>query len=158
MYQQSSDVISSRLSRGLSGSMASSILSSSSSHSTQKPLTSGHRDVTATLFGTKASKLHPNETDFTMTMSMIASSGNLDQHPLPGNRRDSISSPGNGRGNESPSLFLILLTLSCLTLLLIPNREMVSDTSNWFSSLLPSSGIKLCAAYVLGVITKLVLM
>lgn len=175
MYQQSEQSkLSSRLSSGLTNSMASSILSSSSSSSGHQfmstPLTSGHRDVTATLFATKSSSRLPTETDFTMTSSMISSSGNLDQHPILGNngraRRDSSLSANRGHNDGSPSLFVIVLSVACIAVLLMPNSETAIDTKaniSWYHSIysylpLPSSGMKLCAAYVLGVITKLILM
>jgi len=143
-----------------SGTGKGSIIKSSST-------VSGHRDVTATLYptrpathvlsspeGVKAFESIPLGSSSSLTQSQIFAS---DAFNTGSRSPTSLSSaslvPSGGHDGRSPNYFLILLSVAAAVVLMMPNTE---EEKPYVLSFLPLPGlhIKLCAAYVLGCVTK----
>jgi len=143
----------------------------SSSSSPSSSNVSGHRDVTATLYPSKPSSHSISSPDGSrpfeaiphgtshggLTQSQIFS-GDIDS-PLNSSsslqdRRQQLSGQYNNPYYRTPpNYFLILLSVAAAVVLMMPNSE---EEKPALLSFLPLPGIhvKLCAAYVLGCVTK----
>ena len=150
MYQQAS---------GLESLMRAS----SSSLKSVASLVSGHRDVTATLLPVRPAA-HRSSTDgksfesipgssSNLTQSQIFTSGPLGSPSASSSRQITSLHSNNSSGNRSPAYFLILISVAAAVVLMMPNSDAEKPS---LMSFLPLPGIhmKLCAAYVLGCITK----
>ena len=134
--------------------------SSSGSGSTRsipsQSIQSGCRDVTATLYPSKAQAKNA-DSNFEMAQSMIGSDSGppVENHPWIRGTSES-GSRAAASNNRAPSAFLIAVSIACAMILLMPNSD---DDKPILLSFLPPSCIpgihlKLCAAYVLGCVTK----
>lgn len=155
MYQQASGI------ESLIRSSSSSFKSATTSPSSH---VSGHRDVTATLFTERpASHKVPSTGKFesipgsssNLTQSQIFTSG-LGSPPsgpssLGSNSRQIVGLHNNN--NRSPNYFLILISVAAAVVLMMPNSDAEKPSLMSFLPL-PGLHMKLCAAYVLGCITK----
>lgn len=152
MYQQPSGI----------ESLIRSSSSSSSLLSSQKSQVSGHRDVTATLLPERpaAHKLSsdgksfetiPGSSSSLLTQSQIFSSG-APGSPTSSSNSRSIAGLHNSI-NRSPNYFLILISVAAAVVLMMPNSDAEKPSLMSFLPL-PGLHMKLCAAYVLGCITK----
>ena len=156
MFQQASGIES--LLRSSTSSLRSS---SSSSAAAAAGLVSGHRDVPATLYAVRPAA-HLKSGDGKAFESMPGSSSNLTQSQI-----FSTSAPGSPTGaasanarqiaglnaNRSPTYFLILMSVAAAVVLMMPNSDAEKPSLMSFLPL-PGLHMKLCAAYVLGCITK----
>lgn len=140
------------------------IRSSSSSSSSTKSAgshVSGHRDVTATLFpdlpaahklstGGKSFESIPGSSS-NLTQSQIFTSG-PGSPPSPASNSRQIAGLHNNN-NRTPNYFLILISVAAAVVLMMPNSDTEKPSLMSFLPL-PGLHMKLCAAYVLGCITK----
>ena len=137
-----------------------SLIRSTTSSLKSSPI-SGHRDVTATLYSVRPPD-HKSPEDRKSFESLPGSSSNLTQSQIFSSGSVS-SSVGTGSSNSrhisglhnhrSPNYFLILISVAAAVVLMMPNSE--SEKPSLMSFIpLPGLHMKLCAAYVLGCITK----
>lgn len=130
------------------------------------PGTTGSRDITATLFSTKPpSHMVADSSDYgksfheansyatghSLTQSQIFNN----EHQLSQSSSSFNSSNGTNFSNtRSPNYFLIMVSVAAIVVLMMPNSE--EDTKSTLFDFLPIPGVqlKLCAAYVLGCVTK----
>lgn len=154
MYQQTS---------GIESLIRSSTLKlTASSH-----VVSGHRDITAILLPVRPAATHVSGMDGKSFESIPGSSSNLTQSQIftsastPGSASRQIiglhnnnnTTGGNNHNNRSPAYFLILISVAAAVVLMMPNSE--TERPSLLSFLpIPGLHMKLCAAYVLGCITK----
>jgi hypothetical protein len=125
---------------------------------------SGHRDVTATLYptrpvthvltspeGVKAFESIPGSSS-SLTQSQIFASDALSSSSRSPTQSSNAVLPPQGQPPR-PNYFLILLSVAAAVVLMMPNTE---EEKPFILSFLPLPGIhiKLCAAYVLGCVTK----
>ena len=126
---------------------------------------SGHRDVTATLYptrpvthvlsspeGIKAFESIPGSSN-PLTQSQIFASDAFSPSSSSKKRSPTSSLIPQGDQTRSPNYFLIFLSVAAAVVLMMPNSE---EEKPYILSFLPLPGIhiKLCAAYVLGCVTK----
>lgn len=152
MFQQTSGI------ESLIRSSSSSLKSGSSSH------VSGHRDITASLIPVRPPAANQKSgvdgksfetipgSSSNLTQSQIFSSGH--SSPTSTSRHSGGShSTGGSSNHRSPTYFLILISVAAAVVLMLPNSD---EERPSLLSFLPIPGLhmKLCAAYVLGCITK----
>lgn len=142
-------------------SMEESLSKKSSSRGGSSTIVSGHRDVTATLYptrpvthvltspeGVKAFESIPGSSSSLTQSQIFASDAFSSRSPT-----STVLLPLPGHQPRPPNYFLILLSVAAAVVLMMPNTE---EERPYILSFLPLPGIhiKLCAAYVLGCVTK----
>ena len=129
------------------------------------PGTTGSRDITATLFSTKppshmvadasdSAKSFHEANSYASGHSLTQSQIFNNDHQLSHSSSSYNSSSSDTNFSRSPNYFLIMVSVAAIVVLMMPNSE--EDTKSSLFAFLPIPGVqlKLCAAYVLGCVTK----
>lgn len=132
------------------------------------PGTNGTRDITATLFSTKPpSHMVADSSDSGKSFheaNSYASGHSLTQSQIFNNNDNDLShssssslNPSTGSNfsnSRSPNYFLIMVSVAAIVVLMMPNSEEETKSSIFAFLPIPGVQLKLCAAYVLGCVTK----